>query len=128
MNVTDYDCGCPGQIVSYNCTAVGGVYTVWGGTALTDCSVGNDISLRHNDFENAAGECNNGAIVGYSIGILNDSYTSRLDVRLSNDLQGQTITCSVEDDYSLNMVGNATLTVSTQSGKITFSIAIKDIV
>ena len=59
LKVTDYNCGCPGQNMSYLCTTVGGVYTVWGGTALTECSVGNKINLRHNEFDNAAGECNN---------------------------------------------------------------------
>ena len=122
MKVTDYDCACPGENVSYTCTAVSGVITVWGGTALMNCAVGNDISLRHHDFENAEGECNNGAIIGYSIEMTNNSYTSRLDVRLSDDLQGRTITCSVEYDRDNNpstvtvYVGNDTLTVSSQSG------------
>ena len=107
--------------MSYICTAVGGVITVWGGTAFKTCAAGNDISLRHHDFDNAAGECNNGAIVGYNIGRINNSYTSRLDVRLSDDLQGQTITCSVEyydldNNPSTVMVGNDTLAVSSQAG------------
>lgn len=89
--------------------------TVWGGSAF-NCAGGNEINLRHHDFEDAAGECNNGAIVGYSIENVDNFYTSRLDVRLSNDLHGQTITCSVEGESSLTTIGAATLIVSTQSG------------
>ena len=120
--MTDYDCGCPGENVSYICTAVGGVITVWGGTALTNCDVGNDISLRHHDFSFAPRKCNNGAIIAYGIEVVNNSYTSRLDVRLSNDLQGQTISCSVEyyehdnDSSTVLALGNDTLVVSSQSG------------
>ena len=90
--------------------------TVWGGTSF-NCD---EISLRHNDFEDAIGECNNGAIVGYSIQNSDNSYTSRLDVRLSANLQGQTITCSV-DDGELTLIGTMVLIVSTASGITHFS-------
>ena len=113
--LTDYDCGCPGHNTSYICTAVGGVITVWGGTAF-DCTGRNEISLRHNEFENAVGECNDGAIVGYSIQTAENFYTSRLDVRLSADLQGRTVTCSV-DDGTVTLLGTVVLIVSTPSGK-----------
>ena len=107
--------------MSYICTVVGGVITVWGGTALTNCDVGNDISLRHRDFDLTPRKCNNGAIIAYGVEAINNTYTSRLDVRLSNNLQGQTITCSVEYDHdndssTVVIVGNDTLVVSSQSG------------
>lgn len=88
--------------------------TVWGGTAF-NCAGRNEISLRHNPFENAVGECNDGAIVGYSIQTGQNRYTSRLDVRLSTDLQGRTITCSV-DDGAVTLLGTMVLIVSTASG------------
>ena len=114
--LTDYECGCPGQNASYICTAVGGVITVWGGTAF-NCTGRNEISLRHNRFGvgNAIGECNDGALVAYSIQVANNCFTSRLDVRLSADLQGRTITCSV-DDGDVTPIGNIILIVSTPSG------------
>lgn len=58
--LTQNDCGCPGQSVSYSCTVAGGETTLWAGTAFM-CG-GNEISLRHDQFEGAIGECNNGAI------------------------------------------------------------------
>ena len=92
--------------------------TVWGGTAF-DCTgtVLNEILLRHSNFENAIGECNNGAIRGYSIANVGNCFTSRLDVRLSADLQGQTITCSVDDGISsVTLIDTKMLIVTTPSG------------
>ena len=120
--LTDYDCGCQGQNASYICTAIGhGAISVWGGTAF-NCAGINEISLRHNSFESAIGECNDGAIVGYSIGNVGNCYTTRLDVRLSADLQGQTVTCSV-DDSDVTLLGTRTLIVSTPLGIIAFMMA-----
>ena len=128
--LTDYDCGCPGQNASYVCTAAGGVITVWGGTAL-NCVGRNEIPLLHNQFElgNAIGECNDGALVAYGIQAAENCYTSRLDVRLSADLQRRTITCSI-DDGDVTILGTRTLVVSTvtSSGKsVTCSIQYHDI-
>ena len=116
--LTDYDCGCPGQNASYICTAFGGVGTVWGGSAFNCTStVLNEILLRHSIFQNAIGECNNGAIRGYSIENDDNFFTSRLDVRLSADLQGRTINCSVDDGISpVIPIGVKTLIVTTPSG------------
>ena len=115
--LTNYDCGCPGQNSSYICTAVGGVITVWGGTAFNCTSILNEILLRHNNFQIATGECNNGAISGYSIENVDNSFTSCLDVRLSTNLQGRTINCSVDDGIgSVIPIGTKTLTVTTPSG------------
>ena len=118
VSLNDYNCGCPGQNASYICTAFGaGAITVWGGTTF-NCDGINEISLRHNlfqDTEGAIGECNNGAIVGYSIERVDNFFMSRLDIKLSAELQGQTVTCSV-DDGELTLIGTMTLTVSTSSG------------
>ena len=115
--LTDYDCGCLGQNASFICTASGGVFTVWGGTAFNCDSSEDKISLTHIDFQTTMGQCNDGAIVGYGIENVNNSYISRLDVRLmSTDLQGQTIICSVDNGSSVITLGNETLIVSTVSG------------
>ena len=91
--------------------------TVWGGTAF-NCPARNEISLRHNSFSSATGECNFGAIVGYSVTNVDDCYTSRLDVTLSADLQGRTIACSVDDGSGVTPLGMRILIVSTPSGTI----------
>ena len=67
------------------------------------------------------GQCNDGAIVGYGIENVNNSYISRLDVRLSADLQDQTVICSVDDGRNMTPLGNDTVIVSTPSGIIILS-------
>ena len=109
--ITEYDCGCPGQNVSYSCTVNGGVFTKWSGTAFM-CG-GNEIILRHNDFEGSVRECNNGAIAGYGTQIDGDCYTSRLDVTLSPELNGRTVTCSVDDGNNVMSMGTRTLMITT---------------
>jgi hypothetical protein len=77
----------------------------------------NEILLRHSNFQNAIGECNNGAIRGYNIENDNNFFTSRLDVRLSADLQGRTISCSVDDGISsVTLIGIKMLIVTTPLG------------
>ena len=57
--------------------------TVWKGTAFSDCD-NNEIVLLHNQFERAAGRCNNGDILGRSIGVVNGSYISQLEVMVES--------------------------------------------
>ena len=102
--------------MSYTCTVVGGLLTVWSGSAFSCVGSGNEISLRHNDFQTAKGICNNGAIVAYSIENVGSCYTSGLDVRLSTELQGQTITCNIDDGSNPTEIGSAMLMVSTSLG------------
>ena len=124
--LTDYDCGCPGENASYICTVFGGdtSITVWGGSAFNCTDRLNEISLLNNQFglESAKGECNDGALIAYGIQAAKNCYTSRLDVRLSADLHGQTINCSVDSEENESedviLLGNKTLIVSTvTSGK-----------
>ena len=68
-------CACAGDRLIYNCSIVGGTATRWRGTAF-DCPLG--ITLRHSQFaaNQESGTCNNGDLVGHSIGVANDCYTS----------------------------------------------------
>ena len=104
--------------MSYACTVVGGLLTVWGGSSFSCSGFGNEISLRHNDFQSANGVCNDGAIVAYSVDNIGSCYTSRLDVRLSTGLQGQTVTCYRDDGSNPTQIGSEQLSVSTTSGII----------
>ena len=90
-------CICPGYNVIYQCTVLGGQFTIWGGTAF-QCT-GGTITLRHSDFgsPSAAGECNNGQIIGRGISQENTCYTSQLNVTLSEGLVGETVTCGADN-------------------------------
>ena len=104
-------CNCLVQNITYECTVSGGTFTVWSGSAFM-CQ-GGEISLRHVGFLTAIGECNSGAVIARGIKTNSSRFTSQLTVRLSQELIGRSVTCSVEDGPNLIAVGSGNLTVST---------------
>lgn len=108
-------CSCIGQTVTFECIVTGGTITVWSGSAFM-CE-GNEISLRHGRFTNseAIGSCNDEAIVGRGVASNGTQFTSQLDVILSSELLGDTVSCSVEDGSNLNITGTANLAKNTTS-------------
>ena len=85
---------CPGDVLTTECTIMGSGATVWRGTAF-QC-VGNEILLRHSQFGesyNPTGFYNNGAIVARTLGVVNGSYTSQLNVTVSLELNNTTVEC-----------------------------------
>jgi hypothetical protein len=88
-------CICPGDTLIYECTVVGGSSTVWTGNAFI-CPPQNEIVLVHSRFESANGishSCNNGAIMGRSLAVEGDNYTSQLNLTITLETAGKTITC-----------------------------------
>lgn len=82
----------PGRNVTFECTASGGQFTVWRGSALGHQCV---ITLYHHHFgtKDAFGSCNNGTVVGQGIRRDKDNYTSLLTLFVSLDLNGKMIEC-----------------------------------
>ena len=81
------------------CTITDGGATVWQGTIFDGCQ--NDkITLRHSVFTSGKviqESCGTrGPVVGHSVSVVNGSYTSRLLVNISEDLNGKTIECTNE--------------------------------
>ena len=105
------DCFCPGQDVSFECTVIGGELTLWHGNALM-CQ-GGEITLLHNEFNTSAamGECNSGEtlISARGVRVVNNSYTSHLDVTLTPTAIGRDIACSSSDE----VIDSTTLRMST---------------
>ena len=116
------ECVCPGRELRLECTAVGGLSTIWRGTAFNCPGQGSEIVLHHSQFDQsggAVGECNNGLIVGRShsrtFDGLNSTFTSQLIIQLpllnaaSNtldwrrSLEGRTVQC-VHD--GVTVIGN----------------------
>ena len=107
------DCVCPGRNFTYECSVVGGTFTVWGGTVM---SAGCEITLFHSEFEVPSatrGVCNNGAVVGYNIGVENDCYTSKLDILISPGLNGSTVKCISVDGPTERVINTSALFVTT---------------
>ena len=117
---SSHGCVCPGDHLTFECSVQGGVATVWEGSAF-DCGVdasSSFIRLRHSGFsmlEPARGECNNGLIVARSVGVLNDTFSSQLDVNVTADMNNKTIECALDatgsGDYK--EVGMITIIVAT---------------
>lgn len=86
----------PGRNVTYECTASGGQFTVWKGSALGRQCV---ITLYHGHFgtKDAFGSCNNGMVVGRGIRREKDNYTSLLTIFVSPDLNGKMVECHLID-------------------------------
>ncbi|XP_064397560.1 uncharacterized protein LOC135344313 isoform X2 [Halichondria panicea] len=129
-------CFCPGDMETYTCTVVGGVVTVWSGTAF-DCPPANSVILLHGQYSGgtAAATCTSGAISGN--GTLVDTsgvepcYTSELLVTISANMDGQTVMCSRDDT---TLIGSDTLRVAgppppptnvmvTAGGVFTFTVS-----
>ena len=98
----------PGRNVTYECTASGGLFTVWRGSALGHYCV---ITLYHHDFgsKDAFGSCNNGTIVGQGVKREEDNYTSLLTVFISPDLNGKIIECHLIDGRDGDIRINSTM-------------------
>ena len=110
-----HDCVCPGYDISFECTVFGGGFTVWRGSAF-NCPLSlNEILLSHSNFEDGTiRTCNNGAITGRSVGVMNNFYTSRLVISFTRELDGMTIECIHEDGSTTAMViGSSMLSTTT---------------
>ena len=106
-------CACPGDLLTYTCTVVGARTTLWGGTAFNCPSTTNEIVLRHSQFAvgGASGDCNNGAIVGQSVGVEGNRFTSQLNVTVSTSLNNKTVQCAYDSGVQMNTVDEASLNV-----------------
>ena len=94
-------CVCPGDQQMFECTAIGGVATVWHGSVINDCNQNNilsdEIIFSHSRILRGLlerGSCNNGSIQAQSIGVVNNNhYISQLNVTVSSDMHNKTIEC-----------------------------------
>lgn len=105
--VTSTDCLCSGETVTFECTAVGPGVTLWQGSAFMNCE-SNNIVLLHSQFSSrmgTSGACNNGAIIGWSLAVDNDCFTSRLNVTMNTELEERYIECVYDDGIHPLSVG-----------------------
>ena len=73
---------------------MGGLSTIWRGTAFNCSNIGNMISLIHSQYGMSISQsCSNGALVGEGIGNIGIDYTSQLSVTANSDLNGTVIEC-----------------------------------
>ena len=123
------ECVCPGRELKLECTVVGGLSTIWMGTAF-DCPGQVDvILLRHSQFESGIElKCNNGIIMGRSHNRTfdgpNSKFTSQLIIHLPslnvtnnvNRLEGRTVQCTHD---GVTVIGNHTIAYTrTLNGRL----------
>ena len=109
-------CTCPGQQLIFECTASGSGATVWRGTALNQCP-GGQVFMRHSEFQSGRTWTCNGqnVIVGrtVAISVSNRSYTSQLEVTVSNGLNGREVQCFYDNGTIHFIIGVRTIQITT---------------
>ena len=110
-------CACPNEVLTFTCTIVGSGVTIWGGSAF-QCSTG-EIILRHNAFDGETpqfGDCDD--IVGESVGVQDNCYTSKLRVPISTEVNNRTVHCLYNSNMT-TLIDEARISVIT--GDLTVS-------
>ena len=110
------DCICPEDVIVFVCSVSGGVATIWRGSIFNCPNSGNQILLRHRNFENgASGTCNNGEIVAYSSEVVsNIYYSSQLNVTVTPEMHNGTVECiQPEEGFTETSAGTCTLILAT---------------
>lgn len=109
------ECTCSGDVLTYECRVVDGSATVWRGSAFDCPSSGGEIVLRHSQVASggAVGVCNNGAIVGQGVSVVDNCFTSQLNVTLSSRLNGKSVECAHFNNVNTAVVSNSLVNITT---------------
>jgi hypothetical protein len=99
-------CICSGQEAVFRCTVDGGVTTVWGGSALENCS-DDSVILRHSQFSTGLTinkTCGTtGQVFGQSISVEDGSYTSKLIIENTQQILGSLIICTRDGENNVTL-------------------------
>ena len=122
------ECACPGGELRLEYTVVGLGSTVWSGTAFDCPGQGDEILLRHTQFESGVeGQCTNGMIIGHSHNRTfdgpNSKFTSQLIIHLpllnaTNTLEGKTVECIYDDGTTTTVTGTYTIAYNMRDGTL----------
>ena len=107
-------CVCAGQILTFECNVTGVGSTVWQGSAF-NCPL-REILLRHSQFIDSTGTCSDGLIVAQGVSIVDNCFTSWLNVTLSSSLNGESIVCAHHNSIGTTIIGIFMVNIS--SGKL----------
>jgi hypothetical protein len=88
------ECACPGEVLSYTCTAVGPGSTVYTGSVFNCPSSQDRIVFRHSEFQpGSVKRCTDGHIAGQPLVASNDTFTSQLNVSVDAELNNGVVEC-----------------------------------
>ena len=112
---TQCACTCVGDRLIYNCCAMEGIATLWRGAAF-DCPMDDsEITLHHGQFASnqEIGICNNGDIVARGIRVINDCYTSQLNMTVRESFNNKTVQCAFTSSEGTRTIGESVLSVAS---------------
>ena len=95
------------------CKTIGIGATVFQGSALDCVDKDDSITLFHSRFNETGGDigtCNDGDIMGHSVRVKDNCYTSEINVTVSSSLIGKTIECSHDNGTAAEVIGSYSLT------------------
>ena len=100
----------------YECSTSGPGTTLWEGSVFRTAADCDSIFLRHSQFnttsQGARESCNNGGIVGKSLNVVDQCYTSQLNVTIDSSLDGATVSCIHVSNGERHEIGNNTITIT----------------
>ena len=116
---------CPGHELRLECTVVGGILTVWTGSAFDCLNLPNEIILHHSRFEGEKFKVCNNRTIGHSINTTSDSdgikYISQLIIQLDEsgtlDLEGRTVECVHDNGTDDIVIGTYVISYTRSRGK-----------
>jgi hypothetical protein len=106
------DCSCIGDTLTFECTVMSELATIWRGSALNCASGDNGLILFNTSVQDKT--CNEDLITGRVIKREGDNYTSQLNVIFSSDLIGKNVECASDNGLqNLIVIFNTTLDIRT---------------
>lgn len=74
---------------------------------------GSEITLRHSQFASsqAFGICNNGDVVGRGLDVINNCYTSQLNLTVRESFANKTVQCILNSNEGIRTVGESLLSI-----------------
>lgn len=101
--------------LTYECRVRGGGATVWKGSNFNCRNSNNEIILLHSRFSSGTeGTCNDGVILGRSVRVEGNEYTSQLSVMFCPNTTGD-INCIYDNGSKPNTIG----TITNSAGIVT---------
>lgn len=122
MTTSPDHCTCPGQTIMYTfeCTAAGGLLTLWNGNAIDPDCTQSDLILYHDShFMNSSSACDDGRVVLQGVRVVNDCFTSRLTVTRTcpswSSALNKTVQCIILSDgtHNTDLIGTTELYLTT---------------
>ena len=113
-------CLFPGDMITYECTAVGNgtVNVLWRGSALRCPNDNIEIILPLFYQMNTTNTCNNGTISGKIVRVNNGTFTSQLNVILTDEIIGKGLVCAYDHGITDSEVTVGSLNIAESYGEL----------